>query len=202
MAYSKLRNLAKPVLSVMVLNLLMFGLSFAAQAAKPYEGVTLVVSRWAGDPFESATRTLADQFEAETGCEIIIDAVPWENLREKQIFEMASGTGAYDILYIHPFWYAEMVDAGFLLALDDYLTDEELALYVPSLLDASRVDGKLYGISDWIATIILAYRTDLLAEAGLSAPESWEDVIAIAERFTGDGHYGIALPAKRTGAMP
>ena len=201
MSHQRRGNLSKVILGVLLVSFLVFGMGLSVWAAKPFEGITLVVSRWAGDPFESATRVLADRFEEETGCKIIIDAVPWENLREKQIFEMASGTGAYDILYIHPFWYAEMVNAGFLLELDDYLTEEEKGLYVSSLLDACRVDGRLYGIPDWIATIILAYRTVLLEEAGLDVPESWEDVLEVAKHFTGDGNYGIALPAKRTGAL-
>jgi tripartite-type tricarboxylate transporter receptor subunit TctC len=63
----------KPILCVLLVSLLVFGMNLSVWAAKPYEGITLVVSRWAGDPFESATRVLADQFEEETGCEIIID---------------------------------------------------------------------------------------------------------------------------------
>lgn len=46
----------------------------------------IVVSTWAGDPFESAWKEKAKEFEEQTGISVVIDAVPWENLREKNCF--------------------------------------------------------------------------------------------------------------------
>ena len=48
----------------------------------------LVVATWAGDPFQSAWQDMFTKFEEETGVKIIMDPIPWENLREKSALEL------------------------------------------------------------------------------------------------------------------
>lgn len=179
--------------------LLVFGGSVSA--VEDLSGVTITVSRWAGDPFESSTLELARQFEEMTGARVIVDSVPWENLREIQALELASGSGEYDVLYIHPSWYIEFVEAGYLLDLEALLDDAVLDTFIPSLLDTSRVDGVLYGLPDFIATILLAYRTDLFADAGLEPPQDWADVLEKADTLASNGFYGLTIPARRGGTL-
>ncbi len=144
-----------------------------------------------------------------TGGTVNIDAIPYENLREKQVLEMSSGTGAYDVVYVHPSWFGEYVEAGYLLPIDDYLNDPALNPsgfstdeYVPSIFELGNYDGKQYALQDFIATVLLAYRKDVFEAEGIAPPESWEDVLAAAEQLNGkDGMAGIVMPGKRTGAV-
>ena len=175
-----------------------------------YPGVSLNVSRWAGNPWEGSMRDLANEWGSKTGAKVNIDAIPYENMHEKQVLEMSSQTGAYDIVYVHPSWFGEYVDAGYLLPIDDFLKDPALnppgfsaeKEYVPSIISLGRRNGKQYCVQDFIATVLLAYRTDVFQANGLTAPKSWEDVLADAEKLNGkDGMSGISLPGKRTGAV-
>ena len=133
----------------------------------------IVVSTWAGDPFESAWKEKAKEFEEQTGISVVIDAVPWENLREKTVLELASGTGAYDVLYVHPSWFDEFVNAGYLMPASEYASEEELDAFVPNLLADYSRDGEVYGLPDFVGSQVLAYRTDIFEEYQLDVPDSW-----------------------------
>jgi len=162
----------------------------------------LVVATWAGDPFQSAWQDMFTKFEEETGVKIIMDPIPWENLREKSALELASGSGEYDVLYVHPFWFREFVDNDYLVPVKDVVPQEVVDGYVEGLLDLYTVDGVLYGLPDFITTQTLAYRKDLFDAEGIPEPKSWDDVLNAAEMLSdGDNVYGISFPAKKTGAL-
>ncbi len=61
-------------------------------------------------------------------------------------------------------------------------------------------DGKYYGIPHSAATSLLIYRKDVFRQKGLKPPETWDDLIKVAEAMTErdkDGRvsrYGLSLP--------
>ena len=81
----------------------------AATAADPvgeFEGQEIVLSRWAGDPWTAGQMAAAEEWAAATGGTVVFDAIPYENLRDKQALTLSSG-GDYDMAYIHPSWFGE-----------------------------------------------------------------------------------------------
>jgi ABC-type glycerol-3-phosphate transport system substrate-binding protein len=44
-----------------------------------FPGVSLTLSRWAGDPWETETKNAAAQWATATGGQISVDAVPYES---------------------------------------------------------------------------------------------------------------------------
>lgn len=174
----------------------------SSETTVPQLSGELVVATWAGDPFQSAWQDMFTKFEEETGVKVVMDAIPWENLREKSALELASGSGAYDVLYVHPSWFEEFADNGYLIPSEELISKEVIDTFVPSLLDAYRKDGVLYGLPDFITTQTLAYRTDLFEAAGLKAPETWDDILAASEKLAdGDNMYGITFTGKKSGAL-
>lgn len=162
----------------------------------------IVVATWAGDPYESAWKAKAAEFEEMTGVSVVIDAVPWENLREKSVLELASGTGAYDVVYVHPSWFVEFAQNGYLMPVSEYASAEETGAYVANLLEDYVLNGTLYGLPDFIGSQVLAYRTDIFEEHGLKAPESWSDILAACEALAGNADYSpITFPAKKGGTL-
>lgn len=162
----------------------------------------IVVATWAGDPFESAWKEKAAEFEKTTGVSVVIDAVPWENLREKTILELASRTGSYDVVYVHPSWFVEFARNGYLMPVNLYASEDEIGAYVPNLLEDYTLDGTLYGLPDFIGSQVLAYRTDIFEENNLKAPESWSDILAVCEALKGNADYSpITFPAKKGGTL-
>jgi len=162
----------------------------------------LTFSVFAGEPFNSSWSAMFEQFESETGVRVHLDAIPWENLMEMQTLELASGSGTYDVLYVHPSWYQQFAANGYLVPVEDFASEEDLAKFVPSLLGLFDHNDRIYALPDWITTIMLVYRTDLFEEKGLSAPQSWDDVLSIAEIFAEeDDMYGIVFPGGNVGSL-
>lgn len=189
------------IVAVLMLVVSMIGCAKPAEDEGKLSG-TITVSTLSGDPFQSAWRAKFDEFEAATGVKVIHDAVPWENLREKQALELSNSTSGYDVVYVHPFWFNELASNGYLASLDTYCDAAELDKYVPNLLELYNYEGKQYGLPDWISTQLLAYRTDLFEAAGLEAPKNWADIEAAAAKLAnGDEMYGITFPARNAGAL-
>jgi multiple sugar transport system substrate-binding protein len=168
--------------------------------------VKLTLSRWAGDPWTAAQIKAGEAWSAATGAEITVDAIPYENLHDKQQLEMANGT--YDIMYVHPGWFGEYAAAGALLPIDGFLSDSSknppgfsAASYLPSVLSQGAHGGKQYCLPDFVSTVVVAYRKDLFEAAGLKPPKTLDDVLAAAKALNGkNGMAGVTLPGKATGA--
>ena len=183
----------------------------AATAADPvgeFEGQEIVLSRWAGDPWTAGQMAAAEEWAAATGGTVVFDAIPYENLRDKQALTLSSG-GDYDMAYIHPSWFGEFAQAGYFYPIDDFLADPAMnaegfsgASYIPGILAQGNYDGVQYCVQDFISTVLLAYRKDLFDAAGIAPPETLDDIVAAAQALDGqDGISGITLAGKRTGAI-
>jgi ABC-type glycerol-3-phosphate transport system substrate-binding protein len=173
-----------------------------------FAGQELVLSRWAGDPWTAGQRAAADEWQTATGGKITFDAIPYENLRDKQALTLAAG-GDYDMVYVHPSWFGQFASSGFLAPIGDYLADPSknapgfsAASYLPGILAQGTYQDKQYCVQDFISTTLLAYRKDLLEAAGIQPPKTLDDIVAAAKALDGkDGISGITLPGKRAGAV-
>jgi ABC-type glycerol-3-phosphate transport system substrate-binding protein len=173
-----------------------------------FEGQELTLERWAGDPWTAGQQEAASAWNQATGGKLTIDAIPYENLHDKQALALGSGSD-FDIVYVHPSWFGEYASAGYLAPIDEYLGDGarnpagfSAESYLPSVLEQGKYDGVQYCVQDFVSTIVVAYRTDLFEAAGIAAPETVDDVLAAAAQLDGvDGISGIVMPAKRTGAV-
>ncbi|NPV54606.1 MAG: extracellular solute-binding protein [Firmicutes bacterium] len=199
----KVRAIGVFLLAASFILTLSLGTVYAAASST---GITLTVSRWAG-PHADAMRDLLKEFERETGIKVILDAIAYENLHEKQVLELSSGTGAYDVIWVPEVWIPEYAGAGWLLPIDNMVSDPkmagsdlDLADFIPSILNTAKYNHKLYGFPTFVQTPLLVYRTDLFKKAGFDAPTTWDDTLKAAQYFHKNGPGGIALPAKRGAA--
>jgi len=68
-----------------------------------------------------------------------------------------------------------------------------------SVLALGTFDDAVYGLAPTVGTVALFYNTDMLAEAGVEPPTTWDELEAAAEQLTTDDRYGIAFSAKNDG---
>ena len=173
-----------------------------------FSGAKVVVSRWAGDPWTSEQKQAATEWGTDTKGSVTIDAVPYENLHDKQALAL-SGAGGYDILYVHPSWFGEFAKAGYLAPIAADLSDPSknpsgfsAASFLPSVLSQGAYNGTQYCLPDFVSTVLVAYRTDLFQQNNLQPPKTIDDVLADAKALNGkNGMAGIAMPGKATGAV-
>lgn len=148
-----------------------------------------------GSTFEDVT---AD-FTAETGIEVQVEAIPWENVNDKLTTAIASGDGP-DVIQVGLSLLSTFADADALLDLSGYVEDYPgiAASNFPDAVAAENLgDGRML-TTPWVSdTRVLFYRSDILGEAGFDAPPTtWEEMqstgAALAER--GEGQFGYYIP--------
>ncbi len=91
----------------------------------------------------------------------------------------------------------DLIAAGVLMPLDEWIERDGVDLddFYPNLLNAFRHDGKIYGLPKDYNTLGLFYNKDMLAEAGVSPPQTWEELRDAARKLTDKsaGRYGLCL---------
>jgi len=105
---------------------------------------------------------------------------------------LASGADL-GIFEIEPALMSQWADAGYLLPLDDVITN----IGVNDFVDGSlfRQNGITYAVPYAISVYGLWVRKDLFEQAGLPLPTTYDEVLTAAKILTNNQTYGIALPA-------
>lgn len=178
------------------------GLTAASRAAD----VTLTVSRWAG-PQADAQKVLLDEYSKETGIAVKLDAIDYGQLKQKQMLNMSTRTGEYDLIYVPEAWFREYAAAGYLTPLDDYVKDVkltgegwDLADFSKAGLDVYIAKGSLQAIPYFAQTPLLVFNKDALAGQGIAPPRTWPELLSAAEKLKQAG-TGIALPFRQGAAI-
>ncbi len=98
---------------------------------------------------------------------------------------LADPDTAPDIVALTDTWLPGLAAQGLLAPLDSYVESHGLALteFLPQTLQASRLNGVLYGLPRLTDGGLLYYRTDLLQAAGLPVPATWTDIQRTALRL-------------------
>ncbi|MBK7404791.1 MAG: sugar ABC transporter substrate-binding protein [Phycisphaerales bacterium] len=127
----------------------------------------IIFTVW-GMPFED--RLFKDRyargFEA-VAPGVSVDYQRHADIRMKYNTWHAAGTGP-EVMRVMVTDYHQMVESGMLEPLDSYiggpggLTDEQLNVFPPALLDALRIDGKLYALPEDSAQFGLYYNKELI----------------------------------------
>ena len=144
-------------------------------------------------------RAALDEFEAANpGISVELQTIAWKDVRAQFLREAAVGEGP-DVVHIAFVWTQEMAEAGATLAVDDLVQYGEFANGFEDFIatDLTMFEGKAYGVPWSADTWAMVYRTDLLAEAGITEkPTSWDDLIEASRTIKETtGKTGFAFPA-------
>lgn len=158
-----------------------------------------------GDPTFMVMENLKRQFEQVIGTKINQRAFSIDRLYEEALRNAERKVSRYDIIAVDLPWIGEFASKNLLLPLD-------------TLLDLDRLDpsdfhtagwrgahwgGRPYGVPSQTTPELLFYRKDWFAEAGLTPPQTTDDVLAAASVLHDPHHgrYGIAWNAARGTAL-
>ncbi|MFF9149101.1 extracellular solute-binding protein [Streptomyces sp. NPDC014861] len=67
--------------------------------------------------------------------------------------------------------------------------------FQPGILSAGTYQGELYGLAPTVNTLALYYDKDMLAEAGVAVPRTWDELREAALATTRPGRHGLAVAA-------
>lgn len=88
------------------------------------------------------------------------------------------------------------VDAGLVLPLDDYMTDEAKDKILGGTLDNFTFDGKVYGYPYSVAVASLYVNTELFEENNVKIPENYDEFLEAVDTFKEKGITPISLGEK------
>lgn len=97
------------------------------------------------------------------------------------------GDSPYDLVVMDVVWLPKFAAAGWLLDLTDRIPSEEVADVFPADLAGGKYEDRLYRLPFRTDAGLFYYRTDLLQQAGLPPPETFEDLLSAAKTIQDAG---------------
>jgi multiple sugar transport system substrate-binding protein len=176
----------------------------AAPEALPYEGVEVNVLTFTGPQIAEPLQRRGPDFEALTGAKINVTIVPFSDLYQKILTDVATGTNAFDAWVFAPQWMVDYIVPGYVENLTDRVAGDEALEWedvAPFFRDFSAsYEGDIYTIPLDGDFHMGYYRTDLID----TPPKTWDEYLAIAAEFhgqdlngDGDPDYGSCISKKR-----
>jgi multiple sugar transport system substrate-binding protein len=130
-------------------------------------GVTIRMATIGGGQYEAMYDSIA-VFEEETGATVeIVALLDGFAIDQKLKVDFATGAADYDVSWNHTSFTAQYTN--FLLPLQDFFTEEELAQFSPAILDAATIDGNLYLVPRHADIAAMHYRVDLYEDPDIQA---------------------------------
>jgi multiple sugar transport system substrate-binding protein len=157
-------------------------------SVQPKEKVTLVWINSPGVNRAAGEGKVFEQFTQETGIQIDIETIPGKNMATKVSTELLAHSGHYDILSVNDTFFTRTL-AGHLEPLNSYFqSDPPSKDIIPAMIWQFSVPqsetGTVYALPFRMGQDIMFARKDLLNNAGLSIPRSWDEYYDAAKKLT------------------
>lgn len=128
----------------------------------------------------SAVREISDKFKEETGIEVDVREIGLFEITTKLELSAPAGKGP-DVISISHTSVGALALIGLLMPIDKI--PDRLKFYPEPLTSAFYYQGKLYGVPLTVESYGLVVNRDMVDEI----PDTWEDLIDLAEKLTTDG---------------
>lgn len=133
--------------------------------------------------FDDYFNQLIANFEAENPTIAVnwLD-VPWADM-EKKIVAAVAANSAPDVVNLNPNFASQLATKDAWLTLDDKLSAETQAAYIPGIWQATQLNGAHFGFPWYLTTRVTLYNTDILQAAGVSKPPTtFEELATVAKQ--------------------
>jgi multiple sugar transport system substrate-binding protein len=164
------------------------GLSPAAFAGE-FDGVTVNILTRPGYVIAGRLMERGVEFEAATGGRIVVTEVPFAEIFPKIQNDWSTGTNSIDVGVFAAGWGVELDAAGLLEDLDPYIAKDD-KIDLDDIAPYFREFGQKVGGKTKLLMVdgdfqMVYYRKDVLENAGLEPPKTWEDYLDIASKIHG-----------------
>lgn len=180
------KKIVNSLITATVIGSMLTGMAVPCFAGeKKDDGSSITVLVESGSPAEALANNTAADFEKETGCKVVVDAVAYTGMYDKLSTEIKAGQAAHDVSCMDFVWLAAFADAI------EPITDADTSDFLPTLEESGTVDGNLLGYPMWVNAKILIYRKDLIPED--KVPKTWDEYKALAKEMKTDDMYGTTV---------
>ena len=149
-----------------------------------------------GMPYTNGLQKLASDFEEETGIKANIDVIGQDVFENRITLSFTGGSGDIDVVHTPVIQVQRWVAADWLKPMTaevDAMPGKGDILSGP--LEAYQINGEQMAVPFMAGVGLMTYRKDILEEAGQEVPETWEDMLKVAEAIHSDETAAIALRA-------
>jgi multiple sugar transport system substrate-binding protein len=152
---------------------------------------------WGGPEYIDAGKALVAQFNQEhPDITVTYRSIPWTNWYQTFLTAIGSGT-APDISTGAGYQAVQLFDQGAILPIDDVISqlkaDGKLDDFVPKAIDILKYKDHYVALPWAIDIRVWYYRKDLLEQAHVQPPASWQELKAAAQMLTNSktDQYGL-----------
>lgn len=158
--------------------------------------LTLVAADYGNGAADSSKKYWADlveRYESDhPDVEIDVSVYSWNDV-DRKVKEMVDAGSPPDMAQIGA--YADYASQGLLYRAGDLLSIPVQADFLSQLSGAGEVNSVQYGMPFAASTRLLFYNKSLFTEAGITPPETWDELVECAEALKAAGvKFPYALP--------
>ena len=138
-----------------------------------------------------ALKQAAKDYEAQTGVHINIAEFPYANLFEKELLDLTSRAGAYDLIMLDDPWFPKFASQQLLTDLTPLLQNKNVGRPEEDFVATSFALGRqpyetgtLHALPYVGNSQLLFYRKDIFAKHNLKEPATWNEALAAAKTIS------------------
>jgi len=171
---------------------------------KDYEGSTITIVILS-HPIQRAIQPWIPAFEDLTGIKVNFDVLGYNEMIDKELMDLSSGTGLIDGFFMHLQYLPEWAENGWIENMSVFLDDPAITDmdwydkgdFNPTIIEFCKgiepmqpepwgTDDAQYAVPFSAEPAVLYYRKDLFEIVGVDVPESWDDMYDTAKKLTVD----------------
>jgi multiple sugar transport system substrate-binding protein len=142
-----------------------------------------------------------DKFNASQDKYVVKQQVQnWEDIYQKATSAIQAQKGP-DLQFAIPDFTTAMKPTGAVQPVDDIVDElDSEHKFLPSAVQPYTYENHTWAVPVFGMVQMLWYRKDLFRKAGLdpdAPPKTWDELMADAQKLTGNGTYGIGIPSSK-----
>jgi len=140
---------------------------------------------------------------AHPGIKVVSTKMPYDGLKQ-QVIAGVAGDAVPDLMRMDIIWVPEFAKQGALTAVSDKNEFGAIqANLLPGPMRTNYYNGKYYGLPLNTNTKVAIYNRSALTSLGAQPPKTFEELVALAERFKGPEKWGLGVGGTSTwGQLP
>jgi len=151
-----------------------------------------VTLEWYVQPLNSTTiwPDLVDAFNKshpDIKVKLTVGPTNVDTVRGTLSTQIGSGSATPDVYEGDVTWPAQFAKAGLAVNLTDLFPKDFWDRFSPGAITLAQYKGASYSVPSWTEAAFLYYRKDLLEQAGLPVPKTWEELMTDAKQLQASG---------------
>ena len=156
---------------------------------------------WHTEVEPQTVKTIQDTSIAEfekkfPGFKVKQQALGWGDLNTKLLASLAAGSPP-DLTHLNPFMTASLYVKNLIRPMDELVRALGENDIHEATLKLQHFDGKYYGVTHAMGATYFAERRDLREKKGIKPPETYADMLKLAEAMTEGGRHALQMPGEK-----